>query len=334
MYCTQCGKFNSSTALVCLNCGFELNISKNEQNITSGKNDSQLKSDYQSFAKLENSEQHTTRVILITLLIFFTAIIGVRLLYKDVDSGPKGPSFDCTKATTATQKAICKDPTLSKLDLKNDDLYKKALQLSPDSTKQILYSLYPKRTKCNGDENCIRSNFQASIKKYEAIIQMGNSNTGNTPSVSLGNNFLLNICEISQRADDALIDSCNVSEAANKDIFTAQINIFKSNSLTTYQVTGSKCIEVARKYSSFMNNCVLKRIDNPANYQIENSNSILFTLIASSNQYCEIKKRYTKNSGQIFVEYLSISDACDTDQRLAFQSYQREGPRVINFRSY
>lgn len=51
---------------------------------------------------------------------------------KPVAALNQGPSFDCMKATTAVEKAICAEPKLALLDASMADAYKAVLAIAPD----------------------------------------------------------------------------------------------------------------------------------------------------------------------------------------------------------
>lgn len=79
-----------------------------------------------------------------------------------------GASFDCVKAKSDVEKAICQDDELSKLDEELDKGYKEALihgtyydQYNPDikQIKQAQREWIKERNKCNGDVDCL-------IEKY------------------------------------------------------------------------------------------------------------------------------------------------------------------------
>jgi uncharacterized protein YecT (DUF1311 family) len=55
-------------------------------------------------------------------------VLAVFLLSINAFSSPSGPSFDCSKATTNTEKTICQSPALSQLDLELNQKYIAFLQ--------------------------------------------------------------------------------------------------------------------------------------------------------------------------------------------------------------
>ena len=80
-------------------------------------------------------------------------------------------SFDCSKASTKTEKAICDDPILSKLDEDMAVAYSKALKTSdPDVLKKeqrkwLKETLAP----CLDDKDCIKNAYESRISQLYAI---------------------------------------------------------------------------------------------------------------------------------------------------------------------
>lgn len=76
-------------------------------------------------------------------------------------------SFDCSKAITKTEKAICSDPTLSKLDEDMAAAYSKALKTSdPDAVKNgqrkwLKEILAP----CLEDKTCIKETYENRLRQ-------------------------------------------------------------------------------------------------------------------------------------------------------------------------
>ncbi len=77
------------------------------------------------------------------------------------------PGFSCAKATTFSEKEICRSTFLSQLDLKLSDLYKKGVKSSKGKTiKQTQRTFIAEREKCT-NENCIRDLYQKRIAELE-----------------------------------------------------------------------------------------------------------------------------------------------------------------------
>lgn len=90
---------------------------------------------------------------------FSTALLAFSFLILCVVSASYAASFDCTKATTLVEKAICSDKQLSELDSLLMQSYKKALANSSDSntlkSEQRTW-LINIRNKCQ-DSTCLKS---------------------------------------------------------------------------------------------------------------------------------------------------------------------------------
>jgi uncharacterized protein len=86
-----------------------------------------------------------------------------------VIGGSFAASFDCTKAKTGTEKTICSDPALSKLD---DDLsvaYRKALKASASEAIKKEQRAWLKRTSssCRDDSGCIKKTYEGRISQLD-----------------------------------------------------------------------------------------------------------------------------------------------------------------------
>ena len=79
------------------------------------------------------------------------------------------PSFDCSKASTQTENAICSDEILAKLERDNFEAYKKAKLSNQEKSKIILKDSLIERNKCNGDKSCIADSLKQSKEKYLQI---------------------------------------------------------------------------------------------------------------------------------------------------------------------
>ena len=77
-------------------------------------------------------------------------------------------SFDCAKAGSATEKAICSDIALARLDRTLADQYTVALSFTDDAGKAKVREDQRKwiaeRNACAGDVGCLTSQYQARIK--------------------------------------------------------------------------------------------------------------------------------------------------------------------------
>lgn len=85
-----------------------------------------------------------------------------------------GASFDCTKAKSDVEKAICRDDELSKLDEELDSAYKEALingtyydQYNPDiqKIKQAQREWVKDRNTCDGDIDCLIEKYNSRLHR-------------------------------------------------------------------------------------------------------------------------------------------------------------------------
>jgi uncharacterized protein len=75
-------------------------------------------------------------------------------------------SFDCSKASTANEKAICSESELSSLDERLSEAYKKALQINPEiknSQRDWLKSLRACESNSNITE-CLKNAFKSRLQ--------------------------------------------------------------------------------------------------------------------------------------------------------------------------
>ena len=79
-------------------------------------------------------------------------------------------SFDCTKASTAGEKAICADPELSKLDEQLAKAYKRALQKGPRAKVQVDQRAWLKEQRdCGADRFCLEGKYNIRIAQLEGV---------------------------------------------------------------------------------------------------------------------------------------------------------------------
>ena len=79
-------------------------------------------------------------------------------------------SFDCTKASTAGEKAICADPELSKLDEQLAKAYKRALQKGPRAKVQVDQRAWLKEQRdCGADRFCLEGKYNRRIAQLEGV---------------------------------------------------------------------------------------------------------------------------------------------------------------------
>ena len=82
---------------------------------------------------------------------------------------PKAPSFDCSKAKKTTDMAVCANPKLVDLDIKNLQFYKKAKAINAATTKAIFTASIKSKYACGTDIGCIEAVYQKSIVNYGCV---------------------------------------------------------------------------------------------------------------------------------------------------------------------
>jgi len=83
---------------------------------------------------------------------------------------PYTPSFDCCKAATPTEKAICSNADLAELDNRLADAYNKASSSKkgmPQEQKEWLKG----RNSCLSDIQCLKKSYNSRIKKLEVYLK-------------------------------------------------------------------------------------------------------------------------------------------------------------------
>jgi len=79
------------------------------------------------------------------------------------------PSFDCSKAKKPTDMAVCANPELAALDLKNMELYKNAKSRDAPTTKAIFKASIKSKYACGTAVDCIKKVYQQSILNYGCV---------------------------------------------------------------------------------------------------------------------------------------------------------------------
>jgi len=96
------------------------------------------------------------------------AALGVSLFATTATAA----SFNCHKASTPTEKAICGDKYLSQLDGKMGDIYKKASTHADIKHEQRDWISHRNRN-CNANEDCLYDMTKARIGELKHIIRRG-----------------------------------------------------------------------------------------------------------------------------------------------------------------
>ena len=90
-------------------------------------------------------------------------------------------SFDCNKASSATEKMICADPILNRLDEQMGQKYKNALQTDGDSVRASQRAWLSEVRNCN-NEFCIRRLYEERIAKLDSAPKSTASNSAPPPT--------------------------------------------------------------------------------------------------------------------------------------------------------
>ena len=100
-------------------------------------------------------------------------------------------SFDCQKATTPTEKAICSSPKLVSLDTELNKAYSETLaRINQDPSaaknfKSMQKDWLKKRAEtCKSDVQCLTSSYQAQVEKIKTFSAPATSASVNSPSSS------------------------------------------------------------------------------------------------------------------------------------------------------
>ena len=80
-------------------------------------------------------------------------------------------SFDCKKASTEVEQAICADPELSRLDEQLSKAYKQALQKGPKAQVQAAQKAWLKErnTRCGAYAACLQYQYYRRIAQLEGV---------------------------------------------------------------------------------------------------------------------------------------------------------------------
>lgn len=95
------------------------------------------------------------------VMFFLCALIAIFVIPSVIIAA----SFDCSKASTKTEKAICDDPILSKLDEDMAAVYNKALKTNASDSIRKEQRKWLKDTLglCRGDKECIQKAYENRI---------------------------------------------------------------------------------------------------------------------------------------------------------------------------
>ncbi|MBP1874056.1 uncharacterized protein J2Z19_003780 [Ensifer adhaerens] len=110
---------------------------------------------------------------------FILSLIGPAVLAVLVANSAHAVSFDCKKASSADERAICSNDQLSSLDDAVDAGYREARRASPATSWPLSRALLAERGSCGSDTACLKAAMTKAIKAYKSVI-LGDSSGGTT----------------------------------------------------------------------------------------------------------------------------------------------------------
>ncbi|NTI49034.1 hypothetical protein G6L94_11975 [Agrobacterium rhizogenes] len=94
-----------------------------------------------------------------------------------VASSANAVSFDCSKASSADERAICSNDELSSLDDAVDAGYREARRSSPNAARPLSRALLAERRSCGSDAACLKAAMTKAIGAYKSVI-LGDTSGG------------------------------------------------------------------------------------------------------------------------------------------------------------
>jgi len=104
--------------------------------------------------------------------MFRFALIAAGFLLTAATASAQGPSFDCNKASTADEIAICNDADLSQLDRLISLAYDEARRVSAALARAVAREGLSARRGCGGDAACI---FEAQVATIHHLQRLGST---------------------------------------------------------------------------------------------------------------------------------------------------------------
>ncbi|RWD52438.1 MAG: hypothetical protein EOS75_29425 [Mesorhizobium sp.] len=99
-------------------------------------------------------------------------------------SASEGPSFDCAKAISADERAICSDEQLAALDRSvNISYLQSKLRAGRTTANALARSLLADRRVCGSDRVCLARWSERAIRSYDALAQNDTAQFGQTTCV-------------------------------------------------------------------------------------------------------------------------------------------------------
>lgn len=98
-------------------------------------------------------------------------VIFLSLLHFSLSPWPTyAASFDCKKARTVDERAICNDANLSQLEEAVAAAFREAKRVDPKGVRSLSRELLAQRRSCGSDNVCLSQAMIAAIGQYKAVI--------------------------------------------------------------------------------------------------------------------------------------------------------------------
>lgn len=98
-----------------------------------------------------------------------TRQVAPQSLPADVATKQASPSFNCAKATRATEITICTNAELAALDVENMRRYKAAKDIDAVATHEIWKESIKSKYNCGAHTDCIKEVYKKSISNYSCV---------------------------------------------------------------------------------------------------------------------------------------------------------------------
>jgi uncharacterized protein len=160
-----------------------------------------------------------------------------------------GPSFDCTRAGTPAEHAICNSPALSERDRRLADSYARALSLAsdPDTIKTRQRAWLKSRSACRGEPVCLAGMMDQRIAELGGSAAPPTSQTGlagaDQPSTLESTQPVVDIAPVGQQGQT--LSNGVALTSAEKDIFVIPTPAFDPQRQGGAFVIFAGCLEPA-----------------------------------------------------------------------------------------
>ena len=106
----------------------------------------------------------------VRLLIIFIQVFGLSFASIGLPGAVSAASFDCSKATTKTEVAICDDPILSALDDGMAKAFYSEDLVKSDELLASQRSWLAKRDACQNDNQCLTEIYFNRLREFKTIL--------------------------------------------------------------------------------------------------------------------------------------------------------------------